>query len=35
MASLQRKKIKGHYYWYVVESKRVGCFYFMGDREEK
>ena len=23
MASLQRKKIKGHYYWYVVESKRV------------
>jgi len=23
MASLQRRKNKGNYYWYVVESKRI------------
>jgi len=23
MASLQKKKIKGNYYWYIVESKRI------------
>jgi hypothetical protein len=24
MARLMRKKVRGHTYWYAVESKRVG-----------
>lgn len=23
MASLQRRKVKGYYYWYIVESRRI------------